>query len=426
MAFVEEPISPGGSASVNSTQTAVPAPSGAALDLYRISDRYNAVGTFAPSGNAEIGKKNANVRPQTPNQTGAAKPLSRNSSRSSSSSSPGSGVAEPYESPIEGATCPNPVPFRRSWAEKVTGEVRGEKIELKGCNKKLCPVCGPKLKKRLIGHFARLFSPLPNLVFMTLTLDPKTGQDTGEQVPAEETRMYMSHSWSKFRKRMNRLGEFAYVAVPEQHKDGRTHLHVLVSLPEGVTEEHSRDHWFSSGGGIVMDVQEIETKDVSRSVGYVVKYVFKDAAQNPHKRNMWASAGFSYHSAAHKAARKLYAQELRKKGMSKEEVAVELEAVEDALLEVWEPLTHGRPKGFEDTPTPEQKRRYNRIARSLKRTTLYIHESRRTGRRVLAYYDPRSKSIQTRELSGEITREMLSKEIRQIRALQKEPKRGPP
>lgn len=402
------------------------APLGASLDLYRISDRCSVVSTPASSGNAEIGKKNANVRQQTPNITGAAKPLSPNSSGSSLSSSSRSATTQPYESSIEGATCPNPVPFRRTWTEKTTGEVRGEKIELIDCKKKLCPVCGPKLKRRLVGHFARLFSPLPNLVFVTLTLDPKTGQETGERIPVGETRLYMSHSWSKFRKRMNRVGGFHYVAVPEQHKDGRTHLHVLVSLPCGVTEEQVRNHWFSSGGGIVMDVRELDREDVSRHVGYAIKYAFKDAAANPHKRNMWASQGFSYHSAAHKAARKVYAQELRKKGASKKEIAAELQAVDEALLEVWEPLVHGAAKGFEDTPTAEQKQRYNRIARSLKRTTLYIHESKVTGRRTLAYYDPRSRSIRTRELSGLMTGELLSREVRRIKALQKEARGKPP
>jgi len=175
-----------------------------------------------------------------------------------------------------------------------------------------------------------------------------------------------------------------------------------------------------------MDVRELDCEDVSRHVGYAIKYAFKDAAQNPHKRNMWASQGFSYHSAAHKAARKVYAQELRKKGASKKEIAAELQAVDEALLEVWEPLVHGTAKGFEDTPTAEQKQRYNRIARSLKRTTLYIHESKVTGRRTLAYYDPRSKSIRTRELSGAMTGELLSREVRCIKALQKEVRNKPP
>src|SRR5690606_20774924 len=144
MVCSKEPISPGGSALPTLIKPVSP-PLRRGLDLYRISDRCTASVSAASSGNAEISSKTANLRQQTPNQTEAAKPRSRSSSRSSSSSSPGSGASQPYESSVEGATCPTPIAFRRSWAEKVTGEVRGEKIELVDCKKELCPVCGPRL-----------------------------------------------------------------------------------------------------------------------------------------------------------------------------------------------------------------------------------------------------------------------------------------
>ena len=178
--------------------------------------------------------------------------------------------------------------FRRSWLDNGTGEVSDTKIERKSCNKKSCPVCGPVLRKKFVGHFANVFVPLPRLAFLTLTLDPKCG------VSAKDSRKYILYAWSRFRKRMHRQGEFVFLAALESHKSGYTHLHVLCSLPERSSEEKVRSAWFAVGGGVVMDVQHI-TEEAAKVVGYVVKYIFKDAQEAAGRRSMLCSAGISYY-----------------------------------------------------------------------------------------------------------------------------------
>lgn len=386
------------------SETAASAPLGRGLDLYRISDRCSASVSAAPSGNAEKPTKNGDFSNRTLMESECGTTPSLQSSSFSSSSSSWALSPLSHESTVAGATCPTPIPFRRLRPDSATGELRVHKIDLISCNNKYCPVCGPSLRKKFVGHFTRLFAPLPNLVFLTLTLDPKIG------ISAEDSRKYVGHVWGKFRKRMDRRGRFEYVAATESHKSGYTHLHVLASIPEGMRESEARTQWFLVGGGVVMDFQRL-TGNVAQAVGYVVKYVFKDAARHPKKRSMRVSRGFSYYGKEHKAARKQYAERQRK-----EEEAAAGKSQAEPDVEFWEPLTFGVAKGNEDTPTREDLQRFRELSKSLQRTTLYVHEH--GGRRLLAYYDAKSKSIQTKEIAEGATRSMLSREIARIKAEQ--------
>lgn len=404
MVFTQKPISPGESGTEDRPQKSVSNPGGVGLDLYRISDRCTASVSAASSGNAEKPTKNGDFSDRTLIE-----------SECGTSSFPESSVFSPasaswalsplgHESTVAGASCPSPIPFRRLRPDPVTGELQAHKIELINCNNKYCPVCGPSLRKKFVGHFTRLFSPLPNLVFLTLTLDPKVG------ISVEDSRKYVGHIWSRFRKRMDRRGRFEYVAATESHKSGYTHLHVLASIPEGMKERETRTQWFLVGGGVVMDYQPL-TGNVAQAVGYVIKYVFKDAARHPKKRSMRVSRGFSYYAEEHKAARKKYAEKRRR-----EEEAAAGKSQAEPDVEFWEPLTFGVAKGNEDTPTKEDLQRFRELSKSLQRTTLYVHEH--GGRRLLAYYDAKSKSIQTKEIAEGLTRSMLSREIARIKAEQ--------
>lgn len=386
------------------TGTAVNAPKSASLDLYRISDRCAIVPSPAASGNAEKPTKNGDFSDRTliESECGTS-PLPKFSFISPASSSWALAPLE-HESTVAGATCPSPIPFRRLRPDPVTGELQAHKIELISCNNKYCPVCGPSLRKKFVGHFSRLFSQLPNLHFLTLTLDPKVG------ISVEDSRKYVGHIWSRFRKRMDRRGRFEYVAATESHKSGYTHLHVLASIPEEMKEREARTQWFLVGGGVVMDFQPL-AGDAAQAVGYVIKYVFKDAAKHPKKRSMRVSRGFSYYAKEHKAERRKYAEKLRREA---EAASGKSDSAPD--VEFWEPLTFGVAKGSEDTPTREDLQRFRLLSKSLQRTTLYVHKHK--GRELLAYYDVKSKSIQTKEIAEGATRSMLSREIARIKAEQ--------
>lgn len=353
---------------------------GETLDLYRITDRFSS--------------------------------KTRNSSKKGDSEEPAKRVTTPrlntsnatihYEGEERIPSCPSPVLFRRSQVDKRTGTVIDTHIERKSCNKKQCPVCGGQLRRQYVGHYSRLFSPLPNLYFLTLTLDPKNG------VRVEDSRKYIIDRWSVFRKRVHRRGAFVYVAVPESHKSGYTHLHVLCSIPENVSEEYLRSAWFAVGGGVVMDVQQLDVSEdpPEKVVGYVIKYAFKDAIEGKGRRSLLCSQGISYHSEKHRAERREYA---RRKMWERGE-ALPNEA------DVWEPLTGGVSDPYKsvDTPTVQERRHYRKLARSLQRTTLYVDKGS-------VHYVNGKGQVVTERLREGATRQEISRRIGRIRATQEIP-----
>ena len=350
------------------------------LDLYRITDRFSSK-TRKSQENSDLedsAKRGTSARVDTSNAT-------------------------VYQETSEYIPeCPSPVLMRRSVVDTVTGGIRGTHIERKSCNSKLCPVCSGKLKRQYVGHFSRLFSPLPNLTFVTLTIDPKNG------IAAEDSRKYIIDRWSVFRKRVHRRGEFLYVAVPESHKSGYTHLHVLCSLPDRATEEFIRSAWFAVGGGVVMDVQPLDTSEHTpeQVVGYVIKYAFKDATEGKGRRSLFCSQGISFHSEKYKQERREYARRM----------LLESGHVLPSETDMWEPLTTGVSDPYKsvDTPTGEERRYYRKLAKSLQRTTLYVNKG------IVHYVNAKGK-VEAKALRAGATRQEISKEIRRVRSLQSVP-----
>ena len=347
------------------------------LDLYRITDRF--------SSKSRNSKENGDVR----------QPAKRDTSPRLDSSN-----ANIFQETSEYIPeCPSPVLMRRSVVDMTTGGIRGTHIERKSCNSKKCPVCSGKLKRQYVGHYSRLFSPLPNLTFVTLTIDPKNG------IAAEDSRKYIIDRWSVFRKRIHRRGEFLYVAVPESHKSGYTHLHVLCSLPDRATEEFIRSAWFAVGGGVVMDVQPLDTSEHTpeQVVGYVIKYAFKDATEGKGRRSLFCSQGISFHSEKYKQERREYARRM----------LLESGHVLPSETDMWEPLTTGVSDPYKsiDTPTGEERRYYRKLAKSLQRTTLYVDKGS-------VHYVNGSGRVIAERLREGATRKEISKVIGRIRALQ--------
>ena len=191
------------------------------------------------------------------------------------------------------------------------------------CMRQGCPYCGPKLRRRKVAHFCRVFSALADdgytLLFCSFTVDPKlrrtdTVEHCGEQLPLSiplQEAYLKEVVWDRFCKRIRRRFEdLEYAGAVESHEDGRPHLHVMMAVRD--SEDRSwrelnalvREQFFASGGGAVMDVKLPESRSVadegedtadlgddgrpvsmSGSVGYLCKYMHKSAQERSQDRD---------------------------------------------------------------------------------------------------------------------------------------------
>jgi len=283
-----------------------------------------------------------------------------------------------------GEDCPYPIEIGVDEWDSSTGELVDAGIVLLPCGRKGCPVCGPRLRDRYTAHFARTFTEIAEdrpIWFLTLTADPKVlPDDAGEA----EARKYLVHCWQKYRKRLRRRGEdLAYAGAFELHSDGeRWHLHVILAADfpgrstEGEIREMMRVQWFESGGGAVGKVKRIRegrrepstdgTPDgIAGSVGYVVKYALKDAAEAysaaESRRSLIASEGIGYYSEAAKEERREHRQG-------------ESTSSEGRLVREYRPLVDRGASDVERDPDParsdsiteEDRRRFERWDKSVR------------------------------------------------------------
>ena len=261
--------------------------------------------------------------------------------------------AEPGGSgPADSDACPNPVTLEAWTVSTRTGEYfrSGTNDVLKPCGCWSCPACGPLRQRRHVAHFVETFAPLSGVLFVTLTLDPKTGLE--EAV----SRKYVQHVWSKWRKRLRRLclkrgSTLRFMRVIEYQHNGQAHVHAILTA-ERLTADEIAAAWFASGGGVVCDVQELEGDrgELARRVGYVVKYALKDAMSPDAPRGrhyVETSEGIGYGSAAAIAQRQAYVAE---KGGESEADAV----LGPDEVRVWETtVARTPPPKNPDTVTPE-------------------------------------------------------------------------
>lgn len=245
-----------------------------------------------------------------------------------------------------------------------TGEV--EHIEIP-CGRKACPHCRERLRKRYVAHFVSVFRDLPNLTFVTLTVDPKNG------VKPKESAKYLKHIWErKFIKRVKRRnqGELKYLASVEKHQSGQAHLHVVMATT--LTEDELRDQWAQSGGGVVMEAESVQKgRSLARRVGYVVKYVFKDAARRAGGNAVLASNGIGYHSKAAKEKRRQWAAENAENGA--------LSDSESGRYVVKGPKGGGR-RDEGQTVTEAEKRRFDLLEQQARSTQYIRWEDQQGGR----------------------------------------------
>lgn len=137
------------------------------------------------------------------------------------------------------------------------------------CKSWNCPYCAPRRawmwRKR--AEFGTNVLTTANIIeFVTLT--------SHERLSPAATLAVLPKAWDKLRKRVNRAtGETEYFSVPEQHKDGRWHMHLIVSMPVALKKKWWKDNARSCGLGYQSDVQEVES--AGGVGGYVTKYLTK-------------------------------------------------------------------------------------------------------------------------------------------------------
>lgn len=81
-------------------------------------------------------------------------------------------------------------------------------------------------------------------------------------------------AWPKLRKRLQRAAEnVAYASIPEQHKDGSLHIHLLVAA--SVTERWCKDNAAQVGLGYIGEYEQVRT--AGKAAWYVSKYLTKES-----------------------------------------------------------------------------------------------------------------------------------------------------
>lgn len=81
-------------------------------------------------------------------------------------------------------------------------------------------------------------------------------------------------AWPKLRKRLQRVEQnVAYASIPEQHKDGSLHIHLLVAAK--VSERWCKDNAAQTGLGYIGEYEQVRT--AGKAAWYVSKYLTKDS-----------------------------------------------------------------------------------------------------------------------------------------------------
>ncbi len=141
------------------------------------------------------------------------------------------------------------------------------------------PECANLFWSRRVRLISSLIEEYALNRFFTLTLDPKTV--IGD--PWTDIR----HSWSKFRKRMNRAhpSGFKFVAVLESHKHRDCpHIHGFTNVWQDQRIWSSM--WHACCGGAIVWVEQVKSADLSRYVSKsieVARYVGKEQLKGGYK-----------------------------------------------------------------------------------------------------------------------------------------------
>lgn len=156
------------------------------------------------------------------------------------------------------------------------------------CKSWRCPACASinaqKATLRALNGAELLIAGGSKMDFLTVT--------SHEKLSPASSLAVLPKAWNKLNRRVKRVSTAPeYLAIPEQHKDGRWHLHALISvkLPRKWWKDNAR----ACGLGYQSDVKEVQS--LGGVAYYVAKYVSK-TLENPnlpaHFRRIRPSAGW--------------------------------------------------------------------------------------------------------------------------------------
>ena len=135
--------------------------------------------------------------------------------------------------------------------------------------------------------------------FWTLTFDPKICDEAIEdEYRYEEMRKWLDRM--RARHRRNSDEKFNYIAIPERHKSGQIHWHMVTGgldvelIDSGKTYKKQKIYNCPDWEHGFTNVQRMRSK--SKISSYVTKYITKDLLYSPvrkNKRKYWSSKGLS-------------------------------------------------------------------------------------------------------------------------------------
>lgn len=137
------------------------------------------------------------------------------------------------------------------------------------CDSWHCVECAARLRDRWAMrasiHVSRLLREGRRISFITLTSHERLRTFAASEA-------VWSMAWDTlYQAYKRRNAEWSYMMIPEQHKDGRMHVHGLWS--GDVTKRWLKDRGRKSGMGYMADASVI--KETSYAVRYVTKYLSK-------------------------------------------------------------------------------------------------------------------------------------------------------
>jgi len=156
------------------------------------------------------------------------------------------------------------------------------------CHRVRCQKLFWSCRVRLISALIEEYSLIR---FFTLTLDREI---IPENIDPWE---YITHPWSKFRKRMNRrFNDFKFVAILEAHKNNDyPHIHGFTNV--WMNQRDWANMWKESEGGEIVWIEKVKDENASSYVSKtleVAKYVGKEnlikaCKKRKGQRTLWRS-----------------------------------------------------------------------------------------------------------------------------------------
>lgn len=139
------------------------------------------------------------------------------------------------------------------------------------CDQWECRCCGHRMKMNLLEEIDRVVEARPELSRMlTLTIDPK------QFTNAEYAHRQLGKYWNRLRNALNhKYGDFSYIWVREEQKNGYPHLHILIS--RYIPQEQVQRLWEQTGAGSIVDIRQVEAR---KAGNYIAKYLAKQAMMN--------------------------------------------------------------------------------------------------------------------------------------------------